>query len=220
MPLKVDKTGFPTVVKEDYRGVYAKFLEAEPVLSLSEELRPLAFVSYIQKLDRSVRYQFEHELDYKVQINLLRLFIRRNGLFHGLSCVHNSGKFSVDQNTFLNALMNPAYVGILRFEDGQRYTVNRHIEELKTTVFGGRLPHNFATVRNIKTVLNSKSPWVRLQTNPLLEIALYREGQRSGILVRYGLHMNSVLFYGAAESNVRSITSKLKRQIMSRRIYE
>lgn len=220
MQLKVDKTGFPDVVPEDYRNVYAKFLEAEAVQSIPEHLRSLAFVSYTQKLDRKVKYTFDYTVDPSASHKVLRLLLRRNGLIHGLQVKEYSAKLSLDKNDFLNSLLNPTFVGILRFEDGKRTTVNKALADATVSLFNGRFPRQFSTKKNIKTTLLSKTCWVCLNSNPMLELALYEEAGRTGIILRYKIAYTQMFFYGNKESSVKQIHSNIKRQLMARRLYD
>lgn len=220
MSLKVDKSGFPQVVKEEYRPVFEKFMETELVQALPEEQRALAFVSYMQKIDRSTKYEFDTEVDLGAQIKLIKMFLRRNGLIHGLAVKSFDAKLYTDQNTFINALFNPAFVGICCFENGSRGSVKRNIEEAKTVIFGGRLPRQFENPKNLKTVLRTATPWVRLQTNPMLEAAVYRTRDDIGLVLRYKLALDQIFYYGGKESSVNKLQSNIKRQIMARRIYD
>lgn len=220
MSLKVDKDGFPLVVKSDYRPVFDKFLETEAVISLPEDVRSMAFVSYMQKLDRQTRYEFPNEVNLGTQIKLIRLFLRRNGLLYGLAVKNFTGELHTDQNTFLNALLNPAFVGICRFEDGRSSSVKKNLESVITPMFHGRMPRQFQNPKKLKTVLNSQTLWVRLQTNPMLEMAVYREAEKTGIVLRYKINLDQIFFYGGKESSVNKLQSNIKRQIMARRIYD
>lgn len=220
MALQIDKEGYPLLVKAEYRPVFYKFLETEAVQSLpDEETRALAFISYMQKIDRSVRYNFSTEIKPEFNTRLLRMFLRKHGLIHGLKVVEFSAKLHTDQNTFMNALFNPTFVGLLRFEKGSG-TVNNTMEFVKPTLFRGRLPRQFLEPKKLKTVLLSKTQWVRLHTNPMLEMAVYRERGRTGMLLRYQFALDQIFFYGGKESSVNKLQSNIKRQIMARRLYE
>lgn len=220
MSLKVDKDGFPLVVKPDYRPVYEKFLETEAVVSLPKEIRSMAFVSYMQKLDRRTRFEFPAEVDLGTQVKLIRLFLRRNGLLYGLAVKTFTGELHTDQNSFINALLNPAFVGICRFEDGRLSSVKKNLDSVALTLFHGRMPRQFQNPKKLKTVLNSQTLWVRLQTNPMLEMAVYREADKLGIVLRYKINLDQIFFYGGKESSVNKLQSNIKRQIMARRIYD
>lgn len=220
MSVQVDKDGFPLVVKPEYRQVFEKFLETEAVQSLPDvQTRALAFISYMQKIDRGVRYNFSTEVNKEFGTKLLRMFFRKHGLLHGLKPVQFSGKLNADQNTFINALLNPAFVGILRFESDKN-SVKSILESVKPTLFNGRLPRQFNDPKRIKTVLLSKTQWVRLHTNPMLEMAVYREKDRTGLLFRYSIAIDQIFFYGGKESSVNKLHSNIKRQIMARRLYD
>lgn len=220
MSLKVDKDGFPLVVKPDYKVVYEKFLETEAVQSLPADLRSMAFVSYMQKIDRSTKFDFPTEVELGAQVKLIKLLLRRNGLLYGLAVKSFTGELRTDQNTFLNALLNPAFVGICRFEDGRHRSVKTNMAEILPVMFGSRKPRQFDDPKNLKTVLRSQTKWVRLQTNPMLEMAVYREAGKDGILLRYKIALDQIFFYGGKESTVNKLQSNIKRQIMARRIYE
>lgn len=219
MSLKVDSVGFPAVVKEDYRAVYDKFLETEAVQSIPKEMRSLAFVSYMQELERGVKYTFDIELAPDVNVKLLRLFLRKHGVIYGLSVKAFTGTLHLDNNSFLNALLNPAFVGILRFENGKHSTVKKQLGFLTGTLFR-ELPKPFLTPKNIKTTLSSSIAWVRLMASPMLEMAVYREGKTDGIMLRYSLAFDQMFFYGGKESSIPKLQSNIKRQVMARRLYD
>lgn len=223
MSLQIDKDGFPLVVKKEYRAVFDKFMETEVALALpTRELKAQAFISYMQKIDRAVKFNFDTTVDNfnLAGVKLIRLFLRRNGMLYGLAVKEFKGELHTDQNTFINALLNPAFVGICRFEDGRNSSVKNNLASMTDIVFAGRMPRQFEIPKKLKTVLASKTLWVRLLTNPMLEMAVYREAGRDGILIRYKLNISQTFFYGGKESTINKLQTNIKRQIMARRIYE
>lgn len=221
MSLKLEKDGFPKLVKAEYRPVFEKFMETEVAHSLpTPELKALAFISYMQKIDRAVKFDFPSTVELGASVKLIKLFLRRNGLLYGLGVKEFTAKLHSQQNTFINALLNPAFVGICRFEDGRHSSVKKNLASVKDVVFAGRLPRQFDNPKKLKTTLASKTAWVRLQSNPMLEMAVYREAGQDGIALRYGINLDQIFFYGGKESNVNKLQSNIKRQIMARRIYE
>ncbi len=220
MSIKIDAEGFPLAVKTEYKPVFHKFLETEIAKELPDDLvRAMAFVSYMQKIDRSARFKFPDQVDLGANVKLIRLFLRRHSLVHGLKNVEYSGKLTTLQNTVINALLQPTYVGVLRFEDGKSFTVNKSVALLTTMLFT-RKPKQFENPIDHKRTLASKTRWVRLMGNPALEMAVYRDKDKDGILIRYMIALDQIFFYGGNESGVRKLESNIKRQIMSRRVYE
>jgi len=199
------REAFPTVLDEQYRVVWKKFIKTTAAKELAKnkhygKVRVCsAFVSYISSMDDkcwrdvSVNIQELNMLNVTSYYARIRDLLHRKG-FSSLRKIRQTNEVEFHDNDFIRGVTGIKYTGYVILTPNGRQTLQQFLETLVPSTFRS-FPVEFMKSPKLDTVLASKQNWYQFYTDKNINVEIARASMNM-LVVRYDIRPDAIAFYG------------------------